>query len=475
MLFAHIAIVLTISLRILLREDLRPPARLAWLMTIFVLPYAGALTYFLFGEARFGKKVQKDRRSIIADIIEKGLDLNKIILENRAVVDPKFQLLARYATSINMFTPVEGNSTSLMRDAQDTVAHLVADIDNAKTHIHVLYYIWLKDVTGTTVAEALMRASRRGVTCRVMVDGLGSRAFIKSKLWQAMQVSGVRTQVVLSVAHPIKSALFSRIDLRNHRKITVIDNQITYCGSQNCADPEFLIKAEYAPWVDIMLRITGPVVAQNQLLFATDWMYYHPEDSLEDFSNPIPKANKGSCIAQVVGDGPTSRHGASSQLFTALVGSAHDTLTISTPYFVPDSEIVSSLLAAAHRGVKVSLIFPARNDSWIVGAVSRSYYKTLLSAGIRIYEYVPGLLHAKTLTIDSQITVVGSTNLDLRSFDLNYENDLLCYCARTAAAVQVRQNIYIDDSDSITLDCVGRWSIWRRIWQNAMATLGPVL
>ena len=472
--FLYILVLCLFAIRIFIRKDLTPPARLAWIMVLITVPYVGGVLYFLFGEARFGKKVQQKRKDIFEAMVKVGSDWTGNLKRIDSLKAPH-DLIAGYATSINGLAPIEKNQASLMKDSAATMKHLIRDIDGAKKHVHVLYFIWLSDNNGTAMAEALIRASKRGVICRVMIDGLGSRKFKRSKLWKQMKKAGVKTQVVLSLSNPIKTALFSRIDLRNHRKITVIDNQITYCGSQNCADPEFQVKAKYAPWVDIMVRVTGPVVAQNQILFATDWMYYHPEDSLLDFLEPAPKAEANGLLAQIVADGPTIRRGSTSQLFTALITSAKENLTISTPYFVPNTEIVSSLMAAAHRGVSVNLILPARNDSWVVGATSRSHYHSLLESGVQLYEYTPGLLHAKTLTIDGEIALIGSSNLDIRSFDLNYENNILFYDATLTNSIYKRQKQYISDSNKILLTTVDHWSKPRRIWYNIVATMGPIL
>ena len=277
--------------------------------------------------------------------------------------------------------------------------------------------------------------------------------------------------------------LFSRVDLRNHRKITIIDGQIGYVGSRNCADPEFRVKPKYAPWVDIMLRVKGPVVAQNQMLFASDWLMKNPDTPLTAFAyfthsddNADPSLLPShSVAAQVFADGPTQRRGTTPQFLTTLIGQAKHRLIISTPYFVPDYSLVSILCAAAYRGVEVTLIFPKYNDSFIVAATSRSYYWELLEAGVTIHEYTLGLLHAKTLTIDDEICLIGSTNLDLRSFDLNYENNVVFSDKSLTAAIIERQFQYLADSEVVTREHVENWSLFYRIWNNVVATMGPVL
>ncbi|PID35918.1 MAG: cardiolipin synthase [Rhodobacterales bacterium] len=467
----HFALVVGFTLRILLRDDLSPPARLAWFIVLNVLPYIGSIIYFLFGEIDLGHKADKRHDEVFAEIRAKAGHLMGSGDHN--MLKPHFRPATRYAASINGFHPVTGNKAELMADADETLTRLVADIDAATDHVHVLYYIWLTDNTGTALAEALIRAAQRGVTCRAMADGLGSRAMVKSDLWQRMKEAGVQLAVAMPLDKLIVTILTSRIDLRNHRKITVIDGRITWCGSRNSADPEFRPKPKFAPWIDIMLRFTGPVVTQNQILFASDWMQTTGE-SLDVI--PLPEqSGEGGFPAQVMGDGPTERMGATPQLFATLIACATRDLTLSTPYFVPDATVLEALCAAALRGVRVVLIFPERNDSWIVAAASRSYYRKLLEAGCEIHEFQGGLLHAKTLTIDGALSLIGSTNLDLRSFDLNYENNILLQDAETTAAIRQRQSEYIARARAVTLDEVHAWSRPRRIWNNVIATVGPVL
>lgn len=469
----HLLIVIGFTIRILLRDDLSPPARLAWFIVLTVLPYVGSIIYFLFGEIDLGNKANKRHQETFDRIRGRTSGVMGSRDGIGRLIDPLYRPAFQYAGSINGFHPVEGNKAELMENATVTNARLIADIDAAQNQVHVLYYIWLDDKTGTDVARALIRAAGRGVTCRAMADGLGSRALIKSPLWQEMKDGGVHMAVALPLDSPIRTLLTSRIDLRNHRKITLIDSKITYCGSRNSADPEFLVKAKYAPWVDIMLRFEGPIVAQNELLFLSDWMQA-TDGGIEGFE-PTTTAFPNGFSAQVMGDGPTERKGATPQLFSSLIACAQETLTLSTPYFVPDATVLEALCSAAYRGVSVTLIFPKVNDSWIVAAASRSYYRKLLSAGCEIHEFNGGLLHAKTLTIDGILSLIGSSNLDLRSFDLNYENNILLQDANVTADIRDRQSDYIAQSTPVELAQVLAWPRHRRIWNNVIATIGPVL
>ena len=485
LLVLHVVLVLGFVLRVLLRNGLAATTRMAWIGVILLLPYVGCLLYFLFGDADIGRGVL-GRYKRVRDLVREQIadDAQAALVMGapggmEALVGPRWQGVFRYAASVNGFGPVPGNLGELMADGDAARARMLADIEAARHHISVLYYIWLDDQTGTEVAEALMRAARRGVACRAMVDGLGSRAFTRTGLWRRLRGAGVQTAVALPIDHPLKVMLTSRIDLRNHRKITLIDGRVTYVGSQNCADAAFRIKARFAPWVDIMLRLQGPVVTQMQLLFASDWMTVTGE-RLDVFATPAAAAGAEAPLQQgfpalVVGEGPTERRHSTPQLVSTLLANACRCVTISTPYFVPDPTVLEALCAAAWRGVRVTLVVPRRNDSWIVAGASRSHYEQLLAAGVAIHEFRGGLLHAKTLTVDDELTFMGSTNLDLRSFDLNFENNVLLQDAATTTAVAERQAAYIAQADAVTLDEVRRWPWPRRLWNNALATLGPVL
>jgi len=382
--------------------------------------------------------------------------------------------LFRLGHSVNGFYPMGGNRARLLPDSNAAIESMVADIEAAKDHVHLTFYIWLPDINGLKVVAALKHAAARQVVCRAMADGLGSRIMIDSDHWKAMREAGVQVATALPIGNPLLRPLRGRIDLRNHRKILVIDNRITYCGSQNCADPEFRIKAKFAPWVDAMMRFEGPIARQNQHLFASDWMAQVNDDLSPLLREPLPPGEAGF-TAQVIGTGPTVRNSAMPEVFETLMYTARRELFITTPYYVPDESMQAALCASARRGVATTIIFPARNDSWIVGAASRSYYAELLAAGVRIHEYQGGLLHTKSLTLDGEVTLIGSANMDRRSFELNYENNILLCDPTLTAEMRRRQNAYLAQSHSVTAEMVARWPVTHRLWNNAIAMLGPVL
>jgi len=229
--------------------------------------------------------------------------------------------------------------------------------------------------------------------------------------------------------------------------------------------------------VDCVIRIEGPVARQNQQLFATDWHVYTREQGgdIEDAMGSGALPDNGGFTAQVIASGPTLRPSAIPELFISLMFAAQRELTISTPYYVPNQAMQGALCAAAYRGVRTTLILPARNDSREVAAASRSYYAELLQAGVDIREYVGGLLHSKTVTLDGQVSLIGSANMDRRSFELNFENNILIHDIPLTQALRGRQQTYIDSALRVTMDVVNGWSLPRRIWNNAVAMLGPIL
>jgi len=469
----HILIQLGLLVRVLLRPNRDPASRIAWAVVVLALPVAGILSYLLLGETNVGKRRRQRLQQVLAGLPDVTAVAGMEAAVRPAIPDHR-QCLFDVGRSISGYGPLGGNQGTLMDNTNLAIDRMVEDIDAATHHVHILFYIWLPDRNGTKVADAVMRAAARGVTCRVMVDDLGSRRLIRSDLWARMGQAGAKLGRTLQIGNPLLRVITGRIDLRNHRKITVIDNRITYCGSQNCADPEFLVKAKYAPWVDVMIRFTGPVVRQNQHLFATDWMTESAEDIGHLLTEPLPVPEPGFA-AQVIASGPTAYPAAAPEMFASLMFNARRELIVTTPYFVPVDSLQAALRAAANRGVDTTVIFPAHNDAFAVKAASQSYYEDLLRAGVRIFEYQPGLLHAKTVTVDGEVTLIGSANMDRRSFDLNYENNILFCDAAMTKAVRDRQVSYLADSRQITQQMVMNWSWRTRLWNNALAVVGPVL
>lgn len=462
---------LLVIVRALAVRDREPASRAAWILILIFLPVVGIIAYLLFGEPWVAHRFRRRAGSVTVELDAKPCPGSDSVLDE---VPDRFHAAFRTCQSLSDSPPTGGNQASLAQDSNAAIDAMVKDFDEARHTIHLSFYIWLADRNGLKVVEALQRAASRGVICRVLADGIGSRALIRSKHWPAMKKAGVKLCTSMKLSLGLVFVLGNRVDLRNHRKIVVIDNHITYCGSQNCADPEFLIKARYAPWVDIMLRFQGPVAAQNQRLFAADWMLEAGEDICSPAVEPPPPAAGDGFVAAAFGTGPMSPKGAMSDVFVSLLYSAEREVVISTPYFVPDPPLLAALSCCARRGVQTTLILPARNDSWVVSAISKAYYPQLIEAGVRIFEFRGGLLHAKTLVADQTVSLVGSTNMDRRSLELNFENNILLGSTDLSQQIRQRQESYLADSSQITRQSIQHRPLLRRLGENVATIFGPV-
>lgn len=476
---AHLLVVA----RALTRPNRTPASRVAWVAVILSVPALGVIAYLLLGETSIGHaRMERLRRA------ERLLEAPKA--DDASVIDvpPRINALFDLCHSINGFRPVGGNRIALLGhpgapidqpklDCRAAIDALIADIEQAREHVHIAFYIWLDDDAGGRVADAVAAAARRGVQCRVMVDALGSRAFVNGSRWRQLADAGVKLLRTLDDISRWRHFAFSRADLRDHRKIVVIDNRIAYCGSQNCADPEFRVKPEFAPWIDLLLRCEGPIVRHQQSLFLSGWIAESGEQGLGGLpvAEPMPKRFAEGAVAQVFETGPITRHNAMSDMFAACMYAARRELLITTPYFMPDEAILRALCAAPRRGVKTTIVFPARNDSWLVGSACRSTYADLLACGVAVHEYPLGLLHSKSLTIDGELALVGSANMDRRSLELNFENNMLIVDSDVVAAIHARQSGYLAASHPVMLDEVHAWPFHQRLVQNTIAMMAPVL
>ena len=456
--------------RALLRPHREPASRLAWIIAVLALPIGGVILYLLLGETRISGKRRERGKEVESRLPRPPGNHECAGDESCAAHWAPFAL----ARTVNHLGPTAGNSARLARDSHSAIGEMIADVDAAAQTLHGCFYIWLADGNGLKLKEAFIRAAKRGVHVRLLADALGSRRLIRSDHWREMRESGCEVRVALPVGNPLWTQTRGRVDLRNHRKLMVVDNRIAWCGSQNCADPEFRIKARYAPWIDIMSRWEGPVALHCQYLFVSDWISEGGDDISALLSEPLPVGN-GSIVAQVLGTGPTAEFAAMPACFSELIHCAREELVVTTPYFIPDEQLLFALTSAARRRVRTVMLFPKRNDNWIVAAGSRSYYKDLIDAGAEIYEFTPGLLHAKTMVVDRRVGLIGSANLDRRSFELNFENNILFDDPVFACEIRARQDEYLVQCDRVSREDVADYGIARRLWQNLLATLSPML
>ncbi|MCZ6835007.1 MAG: cardiolipin synthase [Planctomycetota bacterium] len=457
---------------LLIRQHKTPSSRAAWVVVILAVPFGGSLLYLLVGEVKLGSR-RLLKYGKVNELIDADLSKRKPPpFQSELTIPKEFMQMAHLAELTGENPPWCGNSLKLLSDTDIFIQSLVEDIDASTRHCHLLSYIYLTDHSSTRLAEAMIRAVKRGVKCRVLVDSVGSSMFLKSSLRKRMSESGV--QVVEALPANALRMLLARIDLRNHRKIVIIDDHIGYMGSHNIADAEFAVKPRFAPWVDIMVRVRGPVVFDLQTLFVQDW-FIDTQEYLEEAMRAERIRHPDNVMAQIIGTGPTNYAEAMRQFMIASFNLGREELIMTTPYFVPDDATATALRTSARRGVETTLSRPARNESPLVAAASRSQYESLLEAGVQICEYEKGLLHAKTLTIDRRLALISSANLDRRSFELNFEVSMVVYDSDFASQVRFLQKSYLNDSRKIRVDHWQNQGWSSRLWQNAIGIFSPLL
>lgn len=448
-----------------------PRTAMTWLLVIFFLPWPGLVLYFLIGENRLPRHRLVQRKAIL-DRLEDMRNRYMPHMENAGEhLEKKFLPTITLAEKLGYMPIMFGNRADLLTDTDAFINRLVEDIDAAQGHVHLLFYIFATDETGQRVCASLERAAARGVKCRLLVDGQGSRRFVR-KMSRRMRKSGIELYRALPVS--LLRAAVSRIDLRNHRKIAVIDGRVAYTGSQNIVDVGYGHKD--LRWYDLMVRLNGPVVLELQAVFVGDW--FTESGELLDGPDIFPDAggNTGNGIAvQTMPSGPLFAEENYQRLVVAALYAARQSVTITTPYFVPDEVFLEAMETAVLKGVEVELLVPLRSDQLLVGNAARGYYERLLKSGVTIHLFVDGLLHAKSITIDESLAFLGSSNFDIRSFALNFEINMIFYDAGVARALRQQQGWYRDHSRRLTLEEWRRRPGYQRLMQNVIKLMSPLL
>ena len=466
---------------VLLDRRCRSQSAISWVLLVLIAPIVGSLVYWIFGKAWLSAKRERAYAAVAAERREIRLcdeaaggsvarrEAREAVL---AALDSDQQRLAVQAASISGDFPAGANEIDIFEDADDLFEQLAADIDRATQHVHIEFYIALDDATSARVFAALERAASRGVTCRLLLDDVGSRRFLRSARVESLRASGVQVAEALAVGAIRRG--FSRIDLRNHRKIVVIDRAIGYIGSHNLAAKDFKIRERHAPWIDATMRVRGPAANDLQKIFVEDW-YLETDEVLTNLVGQSSIDAHTPAIAQVIGTGPATYDSAMPQLILSIVHLAEREVVLTTPYFVPDEPALSALLTAARRGVRTLLVVPEMNDSLLVKLASRKFFHRLLEAGVEIYQYRGGLLHSKTIVVDGKTCLMTSANLDRRSFELNLEASLVVYDPTTSAKLRAVQEGYLRKSRPIDPRVWYARPAWKRLVENAVGLLSPLL
>jgi cardiolipin synthase len=435
--------VIRIAMLVIVPFRRSPDAARGWLMLVLFLPWPALILYWLIGRPTF-PRWRRERFMRLPQLLKINAEqMSRMMRAHEVELPPTVLRAAMLVQNIGQLPVVEGNSVELLADYDGTIDRLIEDIDGAKHHVHLLFYIFADDRTGRRVMQALHRATRRGVACRVLIDALGSRPWVRG-VKAALKVAGVDLRLALPVVFFRRKS--ARADLRNHRKIAVIDGRIGYAGSQNIVDPEFrpgIVNRE------LMVRVRGPVVLELQSVFIADW-FLETEEVLDAKRLLAPPRLPGDVAAQVLPSGPDYPGAGIENLIVASIHNARERVVIATPYFVPSEPLLDALQTAVLRGVKVHLIVSQVTDQELVRLAQRSYYADLMAAGVRIRLFRDKLLHAKNISIDDDVAIIGSSNVDIRSFVLNSEVTIVFYDHDVAARLRAEQDLYFKGSDLLS-------------------------
>lgn len=353
---------------------------------------------------------------------------------------------------------------------------LIRDIQLARHNIEMVFYIWHPGGLADEVAESLMAASRRGVHCRLMLDSAGSVTFFRSPWASMMRNAGIDVVEALQVS--LLRVFLRRMDLRQHRKVVLIDNYIAYTGSMNLVDPRFFKQnAGVGQWIDLMARMEGPVATAMGIVFSCDWEIETGKRILPPppDRNIMPFEQESGHTVQVIASGPGFPEDMIHQALLTAVYSAREQLIMTTPYFVPSDDLLHAICTAALRGVNVSIIVPRHNDSLLVGWASRAFFSELLDAGVKIYQFEDGLLHTKSVLVDGQLSLVGTVNLDMRSLWLNFEITLVVDDAGFGSDLACVQDDYIARSRLLDGKRWAKRAWWQRIVERLFYFFSPLL
>lgn len=441
-------IIYLITIKILMKRRIIS-STILWLLVIHMIPFLGIIIYFLLNDLKLDKLRNKRSKNIYKNTIQllsnvKNKNLEHYQLNNSTVADSLFKFCENRQKGI---TGVKNNSIQLISNTKNIIKKLIQDINMSKKNIEIIFYIWFPGGIADKVAISLINASKRGVHCRIILDAAGSTVFFRSSWVNKMCHAGI--EIVKALKINLLYIFIRRMDLRQHKKIIIIDNYIAYTGSMNLIDPSsFKKNIGIGEWIDLMVRIKGPVVIILGTIFSCDWAIETGKYIL-----PIIPKNKiynfkkhDNQYIQVIASGPCCPENIIHQALLTAIYSAKKKLIITTPYFVPSENLLDAICTASYRGVEVILILPMYNDSLFVSWASRAFFDELLESGVKIYQFYGGLLHTKSLLIDDQLSMIGTLNLDIRSLSINFELTLFIDSTDFSNKLLCIQNEYIASS-----------------------------
>ncbi len=444
-----------------------PVKTLAWILLFFLLPFLGIIFYIFFGMDYTRQRLisRRKRRKVIARYSYPH--------EKKSLKDlpEDYRTLAKYLNHYGQFPLFSNNDMEIFDNGTAKFEKLLADIDKAKRYIHIEYYIIEADEIGNRLKELLIKKAREGVDIRMIYDDVGCWK-VPDAFFEEMRKEGIRTATFLEVRF---HRLTSKINFRNHRKIVTIDGKIAYTGGMNIAD-RYWKGLEWGNWKDLHVRIEGNAVEAFESAFLIDWYFVTRELlPLKNFISEAQDLIKGSINLQIITGGPFGEWREILQAYLKLILTAKSYVYLQTPYFLPSESLLSALQTAALSGVDVRLMLPENSDTKVTVLASNSYLKAIMQAGVKVYFYQPGFLHSKLVVADDSIATIGSTNLDFRSFEHNFEINTFIY--DTDTAVRLR-NLFLDDLKECRRVNLSKWMkrpLKNRFMESVVRLFSPLL
>ena len=431
--YVFILTVILGTILVIITENRNPVKTLAWCVVLVFMPFIGFILYILFGmdnrHRRLIKKEEYDRLKGMTETIQK----EDIVSE----IPNRHKPLVTMLSKANGAYPLSGNNVEIMTDFTTMSDRLVRDIESALHHINILFFKFEDDPAGNKIADALIRKSKEGVQVRLIYDE-GGNMMVPRRFYRRLRKHGIQVRGFIRIFLPILSRDYNS---RNHRKVVVIDGKVGYMGGMNIAQ-RYAVGLKWGIWRDTHIRITGPAVSELQTSFLTDWKFTKGDEPDLDSMYPHNESC-GNTLMQIVTGGSMDRWNIMMQAYMTAIASARHHAYLQSPYFIPPEPIMKTLQNAALSGVDVRVMIPYRGDKGVLPPwASRSYFKEALNAGIRIYLYRKGYMHAKTMTIDDSLVTIGSTNIDFRGFEQDFEINAFMYDESMA---RQQRDIFLED------------------------------
>ncbi|WIB79166.1 cardiolipin synthase [Curtobacterium sp. MCPF17_002] len=461
----HVVVVLVAA--VVVPRNRHPSSAIAWILAIVIVPALGILAFLVIGSGRLPRRRREQQREVNAAVSARVPGLDRV--SHRAEWPSWLPSAVELSRNLGSLPMVGGNEVEVIDGYEESFAAMTSAVDAARASVHVEFYILVLDPSTEGFFDALARAVQRGVAVRVLSDHLGSVLAPRARpTRERLHAIGAEWHPMLPL-RPWRGH-WQRPDLRNHRKLVTIDGVVGFTGSQNLIDASYLKRRNQElgrRWREVMIRLDGPAVRELDAVFVTDW-YGETDEFLPLDVSPVELSARPSTVdAQVVPSGPSFENDNNLKLFTFLLHHAEHRISITSPYFVPDESVMLALVTAASRGVDVELFVSAQSDQFLIHHAQRSYYEPLLRAGVRIWLHrAPTILHAKHFSVDDDVTVIGSSNLDIRSFTLNMEVSVLLHGRTLVDRMRIVEDGYRAASDELTLDAWSRRPVAVRMLDN---------